>query len=152
IATSVMLLLVSHDERLGSSTLRQKPTGNRQASFFTPSASHGAPSVHSAVPSTTCRPYVSCRHSLSGEPLPGLSRSPGVKRGSHVSSSAPVNVDDSTCTRCVKGSTVMPPVKLNPLMNGVDVAVLGLNDTTEPPDASKLPSVLKARSIEPNDV
>ena len=55
-ATSVTSSASLQSARSGSATLRQKPTGNRQASFSAPSASQGAPSTHSAVLSTTCRP------------------------------------------------------------------------------------------------
>jgi len=48
---------------------------------------------------------------------------------------------------------VIPPAKVRPLTNGVDAAVAGSNDTTSPPnapDASSRPSLLNARSTEPN--
>src|SRR5262245_1032499 len=73
-----------------------------------------------------------------------------VKRCSDLSSSAPVKVEDSICTRWVNGSTVIPPVKFRPVTKVTDDPSLGLNETmVGAPDTSKRPSLLKAKSSEP---
>ena len=74
ILSSVTLLLESQRLKAGSATRKQKPSGNRQASFALPSLSHGAPSVQAARGHGLARATVTLRYvlPLAAHPLVSL--------------------------------------------------------------------------------